>query len=248
MESETTGKQAVAVGVLDHMFGTDAGGIEISHHALGPLGQVVGGIGAGNGLSRGSGRGVYPNHLLERNGTQAEGVVVPQIVFNSEGKLGHILDALDIGGLDSGFFEFFLIKRDAFGYPIQGFLELFQLKLLDLLDWHAFVRFIPRHRLPPSQWSVSPGKPHKVRPGGTCTLWAAWQRSEFPSPGLVIMDGPIQRNMNNRFRGCWSLRHSPGSGVFCGIEAHVKRPEVHLHKGLFGCGAQGFFQILLGNG
>jgi hypothetical protein len=50
--------------------------------------------------------------------------------------------------------NFFLVKRDALGHPINGFPEFFHLKLLELFYRHTFELFIPGHRFPPSRWSV----------------------------------------------------------------------------------------------
>ena len=108
VEAEPAGEEAVAVGVLGNVVGADPGGPEVAGHALGPLVQVFGRVGAGDRLAGGAGRGVHPHDLLHRHRAQAEGVVVPQVVLDGEGKFGHILEALDVFGLTPASSSFFL--------------------------------------------------------------------------------------------------------------------------------------------
>ncbi len=143
VKPEASGEEPVAVGVLGDVVRPDACRPEVAGHALGPLIQVLGRVRAGDRLAGRTGRGVHPHHLRKRHGAQAEGVVVPQVVFDRKRQFGDILEGFDILGRYTGFVQLPAVKGDARISPLDGLLQLAQLELLKLGDRHGFEFFIP---------------------------------------------------------------------------------------------------------
>ena len=125
MKPESAGEKPVSVGVLNNIVRPDTGRPKIAGHALGPLIQVVLGIGPGNRFAGGSRRGMNPDDILHGDGAQAKGIVVAQVVFDGQGKFGDVFKGFDISRLDAQFIKFFLIKGDLFRIPRRRFPSIF---------------------------------------------------------------------------------------------------------------------------
>ena len=111
MEPEAPGKKTVAVCILDDIFFANTGGIEVAGHTFDPLFQILCGIRAGNRFSGRTRRRMHSDQFCYRHGTQAEGIIVPEIIFDGKGQLGNIFQSFEVSGFDPHFFELIFIKR-----------------------------------------------------------------------------------------------------------------------------------------
>jgi hypothetical protein len=145
VEAQAAGEQALAVGVLCDVVGADTRRPEIARHTVGPIVQVIGRVGAGDRLAGRPRAGVHPDDLRERHRTQAEGVIVPQIVFDGEGKPGDILERFDAVRLYPFLIQLLAIEGNALINPCHGLLELAQLEFLNLGGRHRLELLIPIH-------------------------------------------------------------------------------------------------------
>ena len=96
MQPQAAGEQAVAKGDLDDVVAGDAAGGDDAGHEIGPVFNVLFGIGAHRGLARGARRGVDADDVLHGNSQHAEGVVVPDVILGGEGDVLHIRQDLDL--------------------------------------------------------------------------------------------------------------------------------------------------------
>ena len=98
MEAKSTGKKAMTVGVLDHIFFADAGGMEVAAHTFNPLIQIFLGVWAGDGFAGSARRRMDSDYILQGHGAQAKRIIVSQIRFDGKRKFGHIFKAFDVFG------------------------------------------------------------------------------------------------------------------------------------------------------
>jgi hypothetical protein len=94
-------------------------------------------------LAGSAGRGMHSHHLLQRNGKEAEGIVVPQILLFGSGQLYQVLEALDVLWGDARLLEFLLVKGNVFVNLLYNTLEPLQLQLLKLFSLHELQFRLP---------------------------------------------------------------------------------------------------------
>ena len=103
MKAQAAGEQAIAVGVVDHHAGPDAGHRHRPGHQLGPRVEVGLGVTDDRGLAVGAARRVHAHDLLAGNREQPERIALAQVVLDEERDLAQVLERGDVARLgDAG--------------------------------------------------------------------------------------------------------------------------------------------------
>ena len=97
MEAHAAGEEAVAVGVLNDVSGTDSRNHQSAHGGFLPAGHVFSSVGDDDGGSGRSGTSLQSNDVFHGNGKKPEGIGVPKVDFLEEGQLLDVLHFLDAG-------------------------------------------------------------------------------------------------------------------------------------------------------
>ena len=113
MQAETAGEHAVPERHLHAIGRHDARHLHQSHDAIVPNIHVVAVIAHDDGLSRGARRRMKLHHLVQRHGEHAIRERLAQRMLVGEGKLAHVLQALDVGRLHAHRVHFVAIPCNA---------------------------------------------------------------------------------------------------------------------------------------
>ena len=105
VKPETAGEQAVAVGHLHHVAGTDTGGTHRPRHDLGPHFQVALGVADDGGSTGGPARRMNTNHPGARHREHAERIVATQIFLYREWKVDEVPEGFEIGRIQTSVVE-----------------------------------------------------------------------------------------------------------------------------------------------
>ncbi len=133
MGPEPAGKQAVAVGHVHDVTRSGAGGAHGTGHAVGPHGDVVGGVAHHRRLAGGTGRGVDAHELFARHREHAKGIVAAQVVLGGEREVAEIVEPLEVAGVDALGVEGLAVMRHVVvGVPQRPFQAL-KLQRLDFV-------------------------------------------------------------------------------------------------------------------
>ena len=127
MQAEPAGEHAVAKGHLHAIGGHDAGHLHKTHDAIVPYVHVMTVIAHDDGLSRSSGRRMKLHHLIQGNSEHAIGKRLAQRMLVGEGKLPHVFQALDVGGLHAHLVHLVAIPSNAIIGPLHLRNKLFKL-------------------------------------------------------------------------------------------------------------------------
>ena len=100
VKAETAREQAVAVGVVDHHAGRDAGHRHAARHQIGPRVEVRARVPDHRRPAVGSARGVQAHELLPGHREQPERVVLPQVALGGERDPRQVIERLQIVGRD----------------------------------------------------------------------------------------------------------------------------------------------------
>ncbi len=98
MSAQAAGEQAVAVGVLDNVTLVQTARGEAAQHGIGPVVEVLLGVGDDNGFAGGAAGGVQPHDFGERAGKEAKGISRAEVVFLGKGELSDIGKSAQVGG------------------------------------------------------------------------------------------------------------------------------------------------------
>ena len=102
VRAEAAGEQPVAVGVVQQVSRTPAGGSDGARHHRRPHVEVVPGV-TDDGRATGRARGrVHPGDLVARHGEHAEGVVLAQVGLGREREAGEIGQLTAVLGMHAG--------------------------------------------------------------------------------------------------------------------------------------------------
>ena len=138
MQAESPRKQAVAEGNLEDVLVRRPRHIENAGDAGGPHVQIVAGIAANDWLARGAARRVQADDLFHRHGEQAEGIVVPEIVFGRVGNLFDVLERLDMLGFQPDRIEPLPIHLHVVVSVSYDMFKPFQLQFAQLFPVYGF--------------------------------------------------------------------------------------------------------------
>ena len=145
VEAEAAGEQPVAVGVVDHHAGPDAGHRHAPRHQLGPRLQVAPGVADNGGLAVAAARRLHPDELLPLHRQQAERIARPQVGLGSKRDPGQVGQGADVtGGRDPGGRQPLGAGRLAVQHPRDRRAQAAQLQLLELLAGQR-LRAVPDH-------------------------------------------------------------------------------------------------------
>ena len=90
MRAQAASKHAVAISVVQHVAGATTGRTNRTRHQVGPVVDVVGGVADDDGFASGARRSVQAREFLARHRKQAKRIVIAQIRFGHERKLGQV--------------------------------------------------------------------------------------------------------------------------------------------------------------
>ena len=94
-----------------------------------------------------AGRGMNTHNLAHRYGTEAEGIIVPQVVLGSKRQFYNIIYTVYVIGSNSQFLHFLTIKRSVMIHTLHSLFETNALDFTKAFAIHAFDAFIPNHVL-----------------------------------------------------------------------------------------------------
>ena len=146
---EAAGEQAVAVGVVEHIVLREPRGHEAAGHQLRPGIDVPLGVSHHGRPARRPGGGVQTDDAAHRNGEQAEGVVVPEVLLRGKGELFEIVQGFDVVRLDAGLVEGPPVKAHGMVDPLNHLLEPLELQGLQHLTRQCFKLFVVDHETSP---------------------------------------------------------------------------------------------------
>ena len=146
--AEAAGEQAVAVGDLEDVPGSDADGGHGAGEGLGPVVQVVLGVSDQRGLPGGTGGDVVPHDLVLRNGEELVRVVVAQVLLVHERELADVRQTGDVVRVDLVLDHAVVVELVEGIEVVDQLFELAVLELLELLHGHAFDSGVPVHVRP----------------------------------------------------------------------------------------------------
>ena len=143
MHSQAAREKAVVHGVLEDVALLDSDHDEVAGHEVRPGLDILGGVADHGGLAGSAGRGMHPHHFLSRNGKEAEGIIVSQVLLFGSGQLCQVLQALNVLGGDARLLEFVLVKGNVFVNLLYNALETLQLQLFQLFSLHELQFRLP---------------------------------------------------------------------------------------------------------
>ena len=121
----------------------DAAGGDDAGHEIGPVFNVLFGIGAHRGLARGTGGGVDAHDVLHGHGQHAKGVVIPDVVLGGE---GDVLDVRQgfyfIPAGDAYLAQALVVERDVVVAVVHHPLQAPQLQGFNIRPLHGFYVFL----------------------------------------------------------------------------------------------------------
>ena len=132
MRAESTGEQAVAVGVLNHIARVQAARRKTPHHHIFPDADVLFRVGDDDGFARRARRSVQAHNVLHRTRKQTERIGVAQIRFHRERQLCDIVERPHVGRFQAGGVHAFAEERDVVVGALHDGLEPLQLQRLQL--------------------------------------------------------------------------------------------------------------------
>ena len=138
MQAETAGEHAVPERHLHAIGRHDARHLHQSHDAIVPNVHVMAVIAHHDGLSRGARRRMELHNLVQRHGEHAIGKRLAQRMLIGEGKLAHVLQALDVGRLHAHLVHLVAIPRNSLIGPLHLRNQFFELNSADALARTAF--------------------------------------------------------------------------------------------------------------
>ena len=133
MYAEAAGEEAIAIGVMQHVAGAEAGGAKGPRDDLTPHIQIALGVTDDGGLTRGAGGGVNARHLLPRHGEHAERVIVPEVLLHRERELREIRQRGQIIGVNARRIEARLVMGNVVIGVAQRPFQAVKLKRGDLI-------------------------------------------------------------------------------------------------------------------
>ena len=136
MHSQAAREKAVVHSVLEDIALLDPDHHEVPGHEVRPGLDILGRVADHGGLAGSAGRGMHPHDLLSRNGKEAEGIVVPQVLLFGSGQLCQVVEALDVLRSDARLLEFVLVKGNVLVNLLYNALEPLQLQLFKLFSLH----------------------------------------------------------------------------------------------------------------
>ena len=140
-EPQTSGKQAVAVGVVHEIARRNAARGEEARHDLAPKRHVVLGIGDDRGLTRRAARRVYAKDTFARDRKQAKRIVVAKRLLCGERQRGEVLERSR--GID--ILERLPIEGNVRSKPGDERLQTLELQAFELVPPDGFHGLIPVH-------------------------------------------------------------------------------------------------------
>ena len=143
MHAKTTGKQAIAKGILYGIALFTTGHRQGAGHDVRPQINIPFRIGTDHRRTGSAGGGMNFNQIRTVARQQAVGIGVAQFVFAGEGKSGTVFQAADGIGRHPQFIHLATIKRHPGIHPFHRFLQTLQLCLLTRLQRGAFSFLVP---------------------------------------------------------------------------------------------------------
>ena len=141
MRAQAASKHAVAISVVQHVAGATTGRANRTRHQVGPVVDVVGGVADDDGFASGARRSVQARQLLAWHGKQAKRIVIAQIRFSHERKLGQVGQRFQIVRMHTfvvkGFFVVWHVVVSVLERPLQAL----QLQRGDFVAAGLFNRF-----------------------------------------------------------------------------------------------------------
>ena len=145
MGTQSAGEQAIAVGHLKDVGLACSVCCEGTGEALGPCRKVLAGVPHHGRLARCPGGGVDAYDLAHRHGTEAERIIVAQVIFGGKGELDDVVDAVDVVRGDAQLLHLLAIERGVMVDTLHGLFEADALDLAKAFAIHALNAFIPNH-------------------------------------------------------------------------------------------------------
>ena len=162
VQAQGAGEQAVAKGDLDDVVAGDAAGGDDAGHEIGPVFNVLFGVGAHRGLARGARGGVDAHDVLHGHGQHAEGVVIPDVVLGGEGDVLDVRQGFNlIPAGDAGLAQALVVEGDVVVAVVHHPLEAPQLQGFNIRPLHGFYVFLEK---PGFHWCSD--LPSRGSPGG----------------------------------------------------------------------------------
>ena len=153
VQPEPAGEHAVAEGDLGDVARVRADGHREAADELRPGVEVGLRVPADDGLTGSTRRGVDLDHLVERHGEQAVGVVVAEVVLLGEGQPAEVGEAGEVAGREARGVEGRTVERDLVVQAGEQAAQALQLQILQTLAVHCLVLRVPDgHRL--LTWSL----------------------------------------------------------------------------------------------
>ncbi|MGY4446225.1 hypothetical protein ACVWZR_000885 [Bradyrhizobium sp. i1.3.1] len=140
VHTQSAGKQAVAIGVVDDHAGAAAGGADRACHHLRPGVDVALRIAHHDRLSRGAGGGMHAHQLFARHGEHVEGIIVAQIRLHGEREFCEIGEFAKVGRMHAGLVEGLAVMRDVVVGVLQRPGQPLRLQRHDLVTRRALMR------------------------------------------------------------------------------------------------------------
>ena len=98
-----------------------------------------------SGLSSSAGRGMNTHNLAHRYGTEAKGIIVPQVILGGKRQFYNIIYTVYVIGSNSQFLHFLTVKRSVMIHTFHSLFETNALDFTKAFAVHAFDAFIPNH-------------------------------------------------------------------------------------------------------